>query len=240
MSIVQRAPGGSVLPTHLDLPHTDNQPVENTYQPLQAMVLTSSLASVLDRLHPEGNYYIGADTGIYWRQMQPPERGCRAPDWFYIPNVPRLLEGQLRLSYVLWQEKVPPTLVVEVVSGNGFEERDDTPNAGKFWIYEQIIKAQYYAIWEHLEEQLDVYELVGGRYRKLEAGDSGRFSIPPMGIELGIHESEFFGNPGLWLRGWDMQGNLLPTAEERAETQTLRAEKLAAKLRELGLDPDRI
>ena len=83
MSIVQRAPGGSVLPTHLDLPHTYNQPVENTYQPLQAVVLTSSLAPVLDRLHPEGNYYIGADTGIYWRQMQPPERGCRAPDWYY-------------------------------------------------------------------------------------------------------------------------------------------------------------
>ena len=240
MSIVQRAPGGSVLPTHLDLPHTDNQPVENTYQPLQAMVLTSSLASVLDRLHPEGNYYIGADTGIYWRQTQPPERGCRAPDWYYVPNVPRLLDGQLRLSYVLWQEKVPPTLVVEVVSGNGFEERDDTPNAGKFWIYEQIIKAQYYAIWEHLEEQLDVYELFGGRYRKMVPGSNGRFSIPPMGIELGVQESEFFGNPGLWLRGWDMQGKLIPTSEERAESQTHRAEKLAAKLRELGLDPDRI
>ena len=66
---------------------------------------------------------------------------------------------------------------------------------------------------------------------RVAISNNGRFSIPPMGIELGVHESEYFGNPGLWLRGWDRKGNLIPTTEERAE-------KLAAKLRELGVNPE--
>ena len=64
-----------------------------------------------------------------------------------------------------------------------------------------------------------------------------------------------------WLRVWDSDGNLLPTDQERADTeaeranaeaeradaeanradtQSQRAELLAAKLRELGIDPDEI
>jgi len=89
-------------PTHLDLPHTDDRPVESTSQPLQSMLLTSCLTPVLEQLHPNGDFFIGADTGIYWRMTKPPERGCRAPDWFFVADVPRLLDGVLRKSYVLW------------------------------------------------------------------------------------------------------------------------------------------
>lgn len=39
---------------------------------------------------------------------------------------------------------------------------------------------------------------------------------------------------------WDSEGNLLLSAEERAEQDKLRVERLAAKLRELGVDPDEI
>ena len=39
---------------------------------------------------------------------------------------------------------------------------------------------------------------------------------------------------------WDSEGNLFLSAKERAEQDKLRAERLAAKLRELGVDPDEI
>jgi non-ribosomal peptide synthetase component E (peptide arylation enzyme) len=38
----------------------------------------------------------------------------------------------------------------------------------------------------------------------------------------------------------DSEGNLLLTGEERAERADRRAEQLAAKLRELGINPDNI
>jgi hypothetical protein len=41
-----------------------------------------------------------------------------------------------------------------------------------------------------------------------------------------------------WLRWWDRSGNLLLWSSEQSGQEHLRAEKLAAKLRELGIDPD--
>ena len=77
--------------------------------------------------HPDSQYCIGQDSGIYWRLTDPPEKGAEAPDWCYIPNVPPALDGQMRRSYVLWQEYVAPLIAIEFVSGNGREERDRTP-----------------------------------------------------------------------------------------------------------------
>lgn len=61
-----------------------------------------------------------------------------------------------------------------------------------------------------------------------------------MGVELGIWQGEQFNQTLPWLRWWDSRGNLLPTAEQRAEQEKQRADRLAAKLRELGIDPDEI
>ncbi|MCI0659675.1 MAG: hypothetical protein L0220_01240, partial [Acidobacteria bacterium] len=32
--------------------------------------------------HPDGNYFIGADTGIFWQIAKEPLEGCKAPDWY--------------------------------------------------------------------------------------------------------------------------------------------------------------
>jgi hypothetical protein len=42
------------------------------------------------------------------------------------------------------------------------------------------------------------------------------------------------------LRWWDSNGSLLLTGEERAEVEKQRADRLAAKLREMGIDPENI
>jgi hypothetical protein len=63
------------------------------------MLLTDALEPILERLHPDGQYYIGQDCGIYWRETEPnepAEKGAEAPDWFYVPNVPPLVDGAYR------------------------------------------------------------------------------------------------------------------------------------------------
>jgi hypothetical protein len=244
----------SKLPTHLDLPYTDDKPVDNTYQPEQSYLLTSSLRPHLDRLHPDGKYFTAADCGIYWvYKKKNPLEGCKAPDWFYVPNVPGTLGGVLRKSYVMWQELVPPLLVVEYVSGDGREERDQTPERGKFWVYERGIKAAYYAIHDPFRCTLEVFELVRGRYKSMKPDSKARFRIPAMKLDLGIWEGFYYQIKTNWLRGWDWDGILIPTSEElaeqgrqraeqerqRAEQEHQRAEALAARLRELGIDPDK-
>nr|WP_313926675.1 Uma2 family endonuclease [Anabaena sp. FACHB-1237] len=219
------------LPDHTQLPDSDGNFVKNFQEHPQSIVLTSSIEPVLQKLHPDGNYCIGQDSGIYWRLVDPPEKGAEAPDWFYVPNVSPKLNGEYRRSYVLWKEFVAPLIAIEFVSGNGDEERDKTPpsdteKAGKFWVYEQAIRIPFYAIFEAKKALLEVYCLVQGHYERIQPNARGHFPIPPMGVELGLIEDD--GIP--WVRWWDEMGNLLLTGDERAivEKQArLEAEAIA-------------
>ncbi len=256
------------LPDHTQLPESDGTFVKNFQEHPQSVLLTESIRPVLDVLHPDRRYCIGQDSGIYWRLTEPPQRGAEAPDWFYVPNVPLLLEGKMRRSYVMWKEVVAPLIAIEFVSGNGDEERDKTSpftseaaKAGKFWVYEQAIRIPFYAIYEVEKAAVEVYELNGNGYRKCDPNERGHYPIAPMGVELGIWQGDFINQSLPWLRWWDSKGNLLLSGDERAdqetqradqetqradqETQradqeTQRAERMAAKLRELGIDPEKV
>jgi Uma2 family endonuclease len=262
------------LPDHKQLPDSDGTFVKNFQEHPQSIVLTSSIAPVLEKLHPDGRYCIGQDSGIYWRMMEPPEKGAEAPDWFYVPNVSPLLDGEYRRSYVLWKEFVAPLIAIEFVSGNGSEERDTTPpseteKAGKFWVYEQAIRIPFYVIFDAWKDNVEVYHLVDGRYAKMQPNERGHFAIAPMDVEIGLQRE----STTTWLRWWEESGNLLLTGDERAiaekqarldaeaiaEQQTAiadqerliatqerlakqeaeqKAQRLAEKLRSLGINPD--
>ncbi|ERT08077.1 restriction endonuclease family protein [Lyngbya aestuarii BL J] len=240
--MVQSELGITSLPDHTQLPESDGTFVKNFQEHPQSILLTDSIKSTLDKLHPDGRYAIGQDCGIYWRLTEPPERGAVAPDWFYVPNVKPLVNGEVRRSYVLWQEYIAPLIVLEFVSGSGSEERDRTPPAsvvngdgkvGKFWVYEQAIRVPYYGIYEVKKASVELYHLVDNCYQPVTANERGHYPISPLNVELGIWQGRY-GNMELpWLRWWDNEGNLLLTGEERAE-------KLAERLRELGVNPDEL
>ncbi|BAZ28280.1 hypothetical protein NIES4074_07110 [Cylindrospermum sp. NIES-4074] len=236
---------GTTLPDHTQLPESDGTFVKNWQEHPQSILLTDSITPILKQLIPDGQYCIGQDLGIYWRITDPPERGAEAPDWFYVPNVPPTLNGQIRRSYVLWQEYIAPLIVLEFASGNGSEERDKTPWTGKFWIYEQVIRPAFYGIYEVNKASVEVYHLIEGQYQLLPANERGHYPINPLGVELGIWQGEYQNAELPWLRWWDLQGNLLLTGEERAEQERERAElerqksdRLMAQLRALGVEPE--
>jgi Uma2 family endonuclease len=233
------------LPDHTQLPDSDGNFVKNFQEHPQSILLTDSILPRLQAIHPDGYYCIGQDSGIYWRLTDPPEKGAEAPDWFYVPNVPPTLNGEIRRSYVFWQELIAPLIVLEFVSGNGEEERDKTPYKGKFWIYENIIRPPYYGIYEVKKASVEVYQLAANHYEKMLPNDRGRYVIPPMGVELGIWQGRYQNLELPWLRWWDEQGNLLLTGDERAEVERQRAAmveqenaRLRERLRSLGIDPD--
>lgn len=233
------------LPNHTQLPESDGTFVKNFQEHPQSNLLTNSIRGVLNKLHPDGQYCIGQDCGIYWRLTEPPEKGAEAPDWFYVGNVPPLLNGNVRRSYVLWQEIIAPLIVIEFVSGDGSEERDNTPpspedKVGKFWVYEQAIRVPFYGIYEVKKAAVEVYHLVDGRYEKLPANERGNYPIAPMGVELGIWQGRYENMELPWLRWWDSEGNLLLTGDELVDRERQRADRLAQRLRELGVNPDEV
>ncbi|MEO0988359.1 MAG: hypothetical protein AAFY20_22900 [Cyanobacteria bacterium J06639_14] len=60
-----------------------------------------------------------------------------------------------------------------------------------------------------------------------------RVDIPEWNISLGVWQGGYQGIERLWLRWFDKTGNVISTAEERAD-------RLAQRLKELGIDPDKI
>jgi Uma2 family endonuclease len=265
------------FPDHTQLPESDGTFVKNFLEHPQSIILTDSIIETLQNLYPDGQYCIGQDCGIYWRQADPPEKGSVAPDWFFVPGVPPRLEGKYRRSYVLWREHTPPLIAIELASDNGDEERDTTPlsslglwedrKPGNFWVYEQIIRIPYYAIYEINQDKLDVYCLSNFSYQKIQPNERGHYPIPPLGVELGLWQGSYLNNPEqLWLRWWDSTGNLLLVGREeahlaeqrtaqaeyetvQAKNETIQAERkaaqaerkaaqLAERLRAMGIDPD--
>lgn len=268
-------PGMSLdaLPDHTQLPDRNDDIVKNFQEHPQSTLLTDSIFETLKKLYPDEDFAIGQDCGIYWRLTEPPERGAECPDWFYVANVPPMLDGKIRRSYVLWKEMIPPVIALEFVSGNGSEERDRTPYEGKFWVYERIIRPAYYGIYEVAKATIDLYHLQGTQYIQMKPNPEGRYTIPEMQVELGLWQGHYQGMTLPWMRWWDLENNMLLTGAEglviaqaekltaqlkiqeaqeakvqaEAQAQTAQAQaqaakaqidRLAAKLRELGIDPD--
>ncbi|NEO11777.1 MULTISPECIES: Uma2 family endonuclease [unclassified Moorena] len=230
------------FPEHTQLPESDGTFVfakravgKNFQEHPQSIILTDSIGEILQQRHPDGEYAIGQDCGIYWRETDPPEKGAEAPDWFYVPNVPPQLDGKIRRSYVVWREHIAPLIALEFASGNGDEERDKTPlslstqgevtKPGKFWVYEQIIRIPYYGIYQINNGSLEVYTLVSGFYQKLTPNERGHYYISPLGVELGLWQGSYQNQSQLWLRWWDEEGNLLLIGDERAVLERERAEQ---------------
>ncbi|MEA5618813.1 Uma2 family endonuclease [Cronbergia sp. UHCC 0137] len=221
------------LPDHTQLPESDGTFVKNFQELPQSIILTTSIEPILQKLHPDGRYCIGQDSGIYWQITEPAIKGAEAPDWFYVPNVDPLLAGEYRRSYVMWKEIVAPFIAIEFVSGNGSEERDtsslneidettgEKKKAGKFWVYEQAIRIPFYAIYEVKKASVEVYELIGGKYERIAANERGHYPIPQMGVELGIQQDTEIP----WLRWWSQDGEILLTGNERADQEKQRADQ---------------
>jgi len=248
-------------PDHTQLPESDGTFVKNFQEHPQSILLTDSITPVFQSIHPDSNYCIGQDSGIYWRLTEPLERGAEAPDWFYVPNVPPTIDGKLRRSYVMWQEFVAPLIVLEFVSGNGAEERDKTPllrwgqqetKPGKFWIYENASRPAFYGIYEVTKGSVELYHLIENRYQLVPANERAHYPIAQLGVELGIWQGRYQNVELPWLRWWDSQGNLLLSGAERAQQERQRAdreqeraqqaedqlEQLRAQLRAAGIKPE--
>ncbi|NEP13001.1 MAG: Uma2 family endonuclease [Symploca sp. SIO2C1] len=232
------------FPDHTQLPESDGTFVKNFQEHPQSLILTDSVHSTLQRLHPNGQYCIGQDCGIYWRETDPPEKGAEAPDWFYVPDVPPRLDGVIRRSYVLWREYITPIIALEFASGDGSEERDKTPlsrsetgevtKPGKFWVYERVMRIPYYGIYQVKNGTLEVYHLANAQYEKMTPNERGHYPITPMQVELGLWQGAFLNNPEqLWMRWWDLGGNLLLTGQEQAELERQKRQQLTERLKSL-------
>jgi Uma2 family endonuclease len=223
-----------------DLPSEDPEEpgLPDEFHDLQPQLLRETFRPVG---YPPEQIFMGTDLNVYYDPRH--SQWYKRPDWFAVLGVSRLYEKRdLRLSYVRWIEGVDPFIVVELLSpgtekedlGQTLREVNQPPT--KWEVYEQILKVPYYVVFDRYTDNLRVFMLHGDRYSCLELPQS-RFWIPSIERGLGLWQGSYEGIDRQWLRWFDGEGNWLPTTAEREQQ---RSERLAAKLRELGIDPDEV
>lgn len=229
------------LPADYVLP---DDPVENIQQPSLAAALTDALGAA-GRIRPE--MLIGSNFGLVATVNK--KIVVKAPDWLYVPQVQPITDGRIRRSYTPHLEGAPVAVVMEFLSDEDGGELSvrSTPPYGKLYFYEQILQVSTYVTYDPYEVSLEVRCLQNGRYAVQPPDAQGRFWIPELELFLGIWYGQRLGQTMNWLRWWDASGNLLLWSAEQAEQERQRAEQerqradaLAAKLRELGVDPENL
>lgn len=228
------------LPSSEELPDSDETPVDNELQDLMPSLLKMILAGLWkDRM----DWFFGVDMGIYYD----PDLPAIVPDGFLSLGVERIVDEELRLSYVMWEENnIPPIFVLEVVST---KYRGEYSRKKQFYAELGVLYYAVYSSRRRRKPPLEVFHLVNEKYVPLIGNPVW---LPEVGLGLGRERGTHQGIEREWLYWYDEQGDRYLTLEERAdqaeyqleqerqrtEQERQRAERLAARLRELNIDPD--
>lgn len=255
-------PAAETLPTMYDLPSEDpKEPgLPDEFHDFQPKLLRETCKPPT---YAPTEIFSGADLNLYYDVRQP--RWYKRPDWFLVLGVAKATQqSDLRWSYVVWQEGVNPFLVVELLSpGTEADDLGETLRQGnqppsKWQVYEQILRVPYYGIFDRYTHTFRLFQLTGSRYEAVDLAEP-RFWFEDLALGLGVWQGDYQGTAGSWLRWYQQDGNWVPTLEEQAQQERLRAEaaqelveqtqrraeaaqeraeRLAAQLRALGIEPE--
>jgi Uma2 family endonuclease len=187
--------------------------------------------------HDRNDFYASGNLTIYFNQDHIKSRDFRGPDFFVVLGT----ERKPRRSWVVWGEGgKTPNVIVEILS----ESTADIDRGLKKQIYQDILRTPDYFWFDPETLEFDGFHIVDGQYQPLQLNPQGWLWSQQLELYLGIHEEK--------LRFFTTEGQLLPTpvevaqeerrqkelAQAKAELDAQRAERLAAQLRELGIEPN--
>jgi Uma2 family endonuclease len=233
----------------VEYPVSDGKPMAESTRQFQWIV---TIQGNLDALYgPRDDVFVGGDNFVYPVEGQP---GVNvAPDVYVAFGRPKGHRG----SYKVWEEGGTfPQVVFEVLSPNN--TYTEMQNKRKFY---QKYGAEEYYVYDPEANRLEVWARQGRRLVEIE-DPNGRVS-PRLGVRFDTSGPELVicrpdGERFLTFVELDklaeqerkraeqerkraeQEKKRAEQEKKRAEQEKKRAEKLAAKLRELGVDPDSV
>jgi Uma2 family endonuclease len=230
----------------------DDTPVDNLPSEKQQRLLTEPLYSSWKGPGENRPFLAAANVGVFSQTRTP----AIVPDMFLSLDVTVAQEWWRKehRSYFIWEFGKPPELVLEIVSNT--EGGEDTEKRRKYaWM-----RVPFYVIYDPQRQimpaVLTIYRLQGLQYERQETTQ-----LDSLNLGLTLWEGEFEGKVDTWLRWTDERGELILTGKERAdrehqraeqehqraeqehqraEQERQRADRLAALLRQAGLDPEKM
>lgn len=221
-----------------DLVFDDGEPLESNRHRIAMNVLIRSAQRSLQSC-PDS--FVGGNMFVYYSREQAMNRNFRGPDFFAVLGVESERERQ---GWVVWEESGRyPDVIIELLSPSTAA----VDRGIKKDLYEKTFRTPDYFVFD----PFDPASLAGWRldlthgYQPLTMNEHGWLWCETLQLWVGTWEGVIDREPMTgtcsWLRFYTPQGDLvlLPeeAAQQRAEQEKQRADRLAAKLRELGVDP---
>lgn len=202
----------------------DDEPVDNFLTEKQERLLTEPLYSCW-KPHNNRPFLVAANVGVFNSIHLP----AIVPDVFLSMDVeiPSDWWDKEQRSYFTWEFGKAPNVVIEIVSNKIGDE--DTRKVTR---YAQM-GVTYYVIFDPFkklsDEILSIHTLQFSRYIPFN-----QHFFSDIGLGLTLWDGEFENTSSKsWLRWTNQDGQVIPTGIERAD-------RLAARLKELGVDPDSV
>ncbi|MGJ5633952.1 Uma2 family endonuclease [Nostoc sp. CALU 1950] len=232
-----------------DLIFDDGEPLESNRHRIAMNVLIRSLQQAwADR----NDFFAGGNMFIYYSSTQVRNRDFRGPDLFAVLNVDG---NNSRQGWVVWEENGRyPDVIVELMSpSTAAIDKGIKKN-----LYEQTFRTSDYFVYDPFDpNSLQGWHLDDNQqYQPLTQNERGWLWCKRLGLWLGTSEGTIDRETAVWLRFYDVAGNLVLLPEEaaiaqadaavsqaqsaaaREEAAIAQASRLAARLRELGENPD--
>ena len=251
--MTQQSLNDEEIVTELDISHLtieDDTPVDNFQSEEQQRLLVEPLYSSKALPVP---FLAAANVGLFYKLKGEPivpdvllSLGVQRPDDF---------SQRQNRSYFMWEFGKVPEVCIEIVSNTEGDElaiskksQQKGKTTSKKEIYVQI-GVRYYAVFDPLRQIQGKDEMDGALLRVWTITPDGYPELtPPQGIKE-IGESVWLNAAGvgltvwegqfeeevtrIWLRWCDRDGQIIPTGAERAD-------RLAERLRAMGINPDEV
>lgn len=192
------------------------------------------------------DFYCAGNLTIYYSPRQRKSEQFRGPDFFVVLGT----ERKSRKSWVVWEEEGKyPNVIVEILS----PKTAATDRGLKKQIYQDIFRTPDYFWFDPVSLEFKGFQLVGGQYQELQPNPQGWLWSQQLGLFLGIYERQLrFFTPNDELvetpeavatiaqQELSAAQQELAIAQQKLAQERDQRERLADRLRELGLDPEEI
>ncbi len=221
------------LKSEVFYPSEDGEPLAETQEHVMVILVTMSILTQYLRGQEAAVF---ANQFLYYIEGKPTARV--APDGMVVFNIPARLRG----NYKIWEEGEVPSIVFEMTSA-GTRENDFS---FKKILYEQLGVKEYWLFdpyGEWISEQLRGYRLnEEENYRLIPDNRSEVLNLllRPDGYLIGFYRldnNEKLLTPDELFTAVEQAEQNLIAEKQRTEQERQRADRLAEKLRNLGIDP---
>jgi Uma2 family endonuclease len=207
--------------------YSDEPEMESSLHYAQLLILVTCLEWLW---RDRNDYFIGANLTIYFSRQQLRNRDFRGPDFFLVKQT----QKRPRNSWVVWEEDGKyPNLIIELLSTS----TADTDRNLKKTLYQDRFHTPEYFYFSPDTLEFAGFRLTGSEYQEISPNANGWRWSQELGLYLGIDAGK--------LRYFTSEGTLVPTPEEAAlqaqsqlQQERERAERLAEKLRSLGIEDE--